>query len=83
MVLILLAHNLAYSNQALDFQPNQIQLQGVAIECRINAEHPVSFVPSPGTIAVYHPPSGPNIRVDSHFIINTPCRIIMILSLQK
>ncbi len=55
-----------HSNQALDFQPNQIQLQGVAIECRINAEHPVSFVPSPGTIAVYHPPSGPNIRVDSH-----------------
>ena len=43
-----------------------IRLQGHAVECRINAENAITFMPSPGTITRYHPPGGPGVRVDSH-----------------
>jgi acetyl-CoA carboxylase biotin carboxylase subunit len=52
--------------QPLGFGQEDITLRGHAIECRINAEDPKSFTPSPGRIELWHPPGGPGIRVDSH-----------------
>ncbi|MDP3560276.1 MAG: acetyl-CoA carboxylase biotin carboxylase subunit [Legionellaceae bacterium] len=48
------------------FKQTDIQLRGHAIECRINAEDPLNFRPSPGTIRLLHQPGGPGIRFDSH-----------------
>ena len=50
----------------LSYKQSDIHFQGHAIECRINAEDPENFTPSPGVIAHYHPPGGPGIRVDTH-----------------
>ena len=49
----------------LGFGQNDIRFSGHAIECRINAEHPVTFAPSPGRITDYHAPGGLGIRIDS------------------
>ena len=49
----------------LTLTQDEIRFQGHAIECRINAENPVSFRPSPGKILQYHPPGGLGVRVDS------------------
>ena len=49
----------------LTITQEDVRISGHAIECRINAEHPATFRPSPGTISYYHPPGGLGIRVDS------------------
>jgi acetyl-CoA carboxylase biotin carboxylase subunit len=49
----------------LDLTQDNVKFHGHAIECRINAENPVSFRPSPGKIVHYHPPGGLGVRVDS------------------
>ncbi|HEY5635935.1 MAG TPA: acetyl-CoA carboxylase biotin carboxylase subunit [Burkholderiales bacterium] len=54
------------AGEKLPFRQKDIQFRGHAIECRINAEDPYRFTPSPGKITSYHPPGGPGIRVDSH-----------------
>ena len=54
------------AGEKLSFSQEDISLRGHAIECRINAEDPKDFTPSPGQIELWHPPGGPGIRVDSH-----------------
>ena len=49
----------------LTIAQEDVRISGAAIECRINAEHPRTFTPSPGRIAYYHPPGGLGVRVDS------------------
>jgi len=58
------------SGQKLAIRQQDVKIQGHAIECRINAEDPKTFVPCPGKIKVFHAPGGPGIRIDSHIYGN-------------
>ena len=58
------------AGEKLPFTQRQIQIKGHAIECRVNAEDPYKFTPSPGRVTMWHAPGGPGVRVDSHVYTN-------------
>ena len=57
---------LVAAGRPLSFTQDDIQIRGHAIECRINAEDPVTFMPCPGTVDGFHAPGGPGIRTETH-----------------
>ena len=54
------------AGEPLSLTQDEVSLRGHAIECRVNAEDPRTFMPSPGLVTLWHPPGGPGIRIESH-----------------
>jgi acetyl-CoA carboxylase, biotin carboxylase subunit len=54
------------AGERLHYTQDDIQIRGHAIECRLNAEHPDTFIPCPGRIEEFHAPGGPGIRMETH-----------------
>ena len=54
------------SGEKLSIKQEDVQIQGHAIECRINAEDSKTFMPSPGMVNLWHAPGGPGVRIDTH-----------------
>src|ERR1700719_4344990 len=63
---IVKAQLLIAAGEPLPYEQKDIEIRGHAVECRINAEDPKTFTPSPGPVRLWHAPGGPGIRVDSH-----------------
>ncbi|MFP4062706.1 MAG: acetyl-CoA carboxylase biotin carboxylase subunit [Halochromatium sp.] len=57
---------LVAGGERLRYSQDEIVPRGHAIECRLNAEHPETFMPSPGRIEEFHAPGGPGVRIDTH-----------------
>lgn len=58
------------AGHSLRYKQKDIEIKGHAIECRINAEDPKNFMPSPGIVTAYHAPGGLGVRMDSHLYTN-------------